>query len=78
MASLLFFESDEPESKARPDTDKEAGQQYEEIQRAQETKRKQGRGDEIERIDKSKQRAKGEIREAAEKALEELRKRKKP
>jgi RHS repeat-associated protein len=76
LAVLLNVES-EGEPAPKPGVSqkqKEAGQQYDEIEQAQRAKRKQGRGEEIRSIKKSKQRDRGELREAAQEALEQLRK----
>lgn len=55
---------------------KEGGQQFDEISKRQQQLRKQGQGDKINSIEKSRQRDQRELREEAERALEELRKRK--
>jgi RHS repeat-associated protein len=67
IVDQLFFSSVKRPGKA-------LGQQFDEISKRQQQLRKQGRGDEINSIKKSKQRDKLDLRDEAEEALKEQRK----
>ena len=71
----LFMSS---ESKNLDRSAKEPGQQFDEIDAAQQAARKRGQPDRIQSTRKSKQRDRQESDEEAARALEELRQRRKP